>query len=192
MDGNKKNLLDAPYYSQWLDVKDADWQYRSCGIAALKMAMEFLDKDAANSSLRRPTSKWINLDDLIREGLVLGAYKQNVGWVHDGLVALAAEHGFKNSFRKEWAIERSPTSLNEGIEFVTSTLEERISVIASVKGRDTGHLILLIGFEKEGGELKGFYCHDPDAKKASEGVNKFIPAKDFLELWKGRIIVVNK
>jgi len=64
--------------------------------------------------------------------------------------------------------------------------------MASVKSDTGGHLILLIGLEKEKENIKGFYYHDPDAKKASEGMNKFISAKDFLELWKGRIIVVKK
>ena len=195
----KKNLPNVPYYSQWLDVKDPDWQRRSCGICALKMAMEFL-KNTSNTSLRRPTSKLPDLDDLIKKGLQINnAYDPRFGWVHDGLVALAKSLGFESSFRKEWPIdgglpagEADPTSINESAENIVSILKDDLPVLASVKSDTGGHLILLIGFEKEGEKLKGFYYHDPDAKKADEGKNKFIPLANFLELWKGRIIVVKK
>ena len=182
MDCNNKILLNAPYYSQWRDVKDADWQYRSCGIASLKMAMDFFGNADGN----------LSLDGLIKEGLSLSAYKPNVGWIHDGLVLIAKKHGFENSFRKEWPNVESSVSNKNGVGIIVSILEENIPVLASVKSGTGGHLILLIGFKKEGDALNGFYYHDPDAKKTSEGMNKFIPAKDFLGLWKGRIIVVKK
>ncbi|MDP2669358.1 MAG: C39 family peptidase [bacterium] len=192
MDGNKKILPDVPYYSQWLDVKDADWQYRSCGVAAFKMAMLALRSPACQLAGRFNEEGDMSLDDLIKEGLASGAYKPGVGWVHDGLVALAKEHGFKNSFRKEWPLEGSPTSFSAGIAGIVSILEENIPVLASVKSETGGHIILLIGYEKEREIVKGFYYHDPDAKDRESGQNKFINKEDFLRFWKGRIIVVKK
>ena len=178
-----KVVFGVPYYSQWLDVKGPDWQRRACGIVALKMTMEFSDKD----------TNIPDIDELIKQGLALAnAYDPKFGWVHDGLVALAKSFGFGSSFRKEWQIDGSPISFSAGIASIVSILEENIPVLASVKSGTGGHLILLIGFKKEGDALKGFYYHDPDAKKASEGMDKFISAKDFLEFWKGRIVVVKK
>src|SRR3989344_2190699 len=110
-----KVVFGAPYYSQWLDVKNPDWQRRACGIAALKMAMDFLE-NVRSSSLRHPTSK-LDLDDLIKKGVALGAYKPDIGWVHDGLVLLAKEFGFKNSFRKEWS--KSADGINFIIDIIS-------------------------------------------------------------------------
>lgn len=178
---NPKIFLDVPYYSQWLDVKDPDWRRRSCGIAALKMAM---------LALRSFSVGWeMSLDDLIKKGLALpNAYDPRFGWVHDGLVALAKECGFESSFRREW----SEAKKEEALELALELIREGIPVIASVKSISGGHLILLIGFEKERGSLKGFYYHDPDAKDRDSGKNKFIFVDDFLEIWKGRIIIVKK
>lgn len=181
---NNKILLDVPYYSQWLDVKDADWRRRSCGIAALKMAMLALRSPRRS----RDEEGDVSLDDLIKKGLALpNAYDPRFGWVHDGLVALAKECGFQNSFRKEW-----PAKSAEGINYIVDIISQDIPVIASIKSPTGGHLILLIGFEKENGVLKGFYYHDPDAKDREFGKNKFMAKKDFLSSWKGRIIWVEK
>ena len=93
--------LNVPYYSQRLNVKDPYWRPRSCGIAALKMAMDFLNK-SPKTKFRRRTSK---LDDLIKEGVSYGGYSKEHGWYHDGLLKIAKNHGFRKSFRKEWSLQ---------------------------------------------------------------------------------------
>ncbi|MDO8555125.1 MAG: C39 family peptidase [bacterium] len=180
MDNNKKILLDVPYYSQWLDVKDPDWQYRSCGVAALKMAMLALPSFSEEGDM--------GLDDLIKEGLASGAYKLNVGWIHEGLVNMAKKYEFSGSFRKEWAADKSA----DGINFIIDIISQNIPVIASVKSSTGGHLVLLSGFENVGEKLLGFFMNDPDAKEISLGKNRFINIHDFMDLWKKRIIVIKK
>lgn len=174
--------IDVPYYSQWLDVADPDWQRRSCGIVALKMAMLALHSPRRS----RDEEGDMGLDELIKRGIELGAYKPNIGWVHEGLVFLAKKYGFTDSFRKEWAADKSA----DGINFIVDNISQNIPVIASVKSEAGGHLILLTGFEKTDGNLKNFYYNDPGAKSISEGKNKIISKDDFLKFWKGRIIVV--
>ena len=169
--------LDVPYYSQRLDVLDPEWKWRSCGICALKMAMEFLGLPAGKAGGEK-----INLDNLIKEGLKINAYLKNVGWVHQGLVELAKKHGFQNSFKKEWPEGEK----NDGIKYLIELLEKEIPVLASVKNKEAGHLVLIVGMEQD-----GFYIHDPDAYNAEEGRFKFLDLQEFFKIWKGRIIVLS-
>lgn len=180
--------LNVPYYSQRIDVLDPEWKWRSCGICALKMAMEFLE-NAADSSLRRPTSKLVNPDDLIKEGLKINAYLKNVGWIHQGLIDLGKKYGFLNSFRKEWPEDKK----NEAIKYLIEFLEKEIPILASVKNASGGgHLVLIVGSEGSEEASEGFYVHDPDAHNAEEGKFKFLNLSKFLKIWKGRIIVLRK
>lgn len=164
--------LNVPYYSQQLDVLDPEWKWRSCGICALKMAMEFLGSKT-------------NLDELVKEGLAVGAYLNGIGWIHQGLVDIAKRHGFLNSFKKEWPIRQLAEEKEKATEYLTESLNNNIPVLASVKSISGGHLVLLVGLEK-----KGFYIHDPDAHNREDGEFKFLNLSKFLEIWKGRIIVL--
>lgn len=168
--------LNVPYYSQRLDVLDSEWKWRSCGICALKMAMEFLGEVK------------ISADNLIKEGLKINAYLKNVGWIHQGLVDIAKRHGFKNSFRKEWPEDKK----NEAIKYLVEFLEKEIPVLASVKNKEEGHLALIVGAEMKSDLPEGFYIHDPDAYNREDGAFKFLNLLKFLEIWKGRIIVLQK
>ena len=109
--------LAVPYYSQRVDVLDPEWKYRSCGICAIKMAMEFLGGEK------------ISADDLIKEGLKINAYLKNVGWIHQGLAELAKKHGFKNSFRKKWSKDKK----NDGIKYLVELLEKDIPTLTAPK-----------------------------------------------------------
>ncbi len=166
--------LNVPYYSQHIDVLDPEWKWRSCGICALKMAMEFLDGEK------------INLEDLIKEGLEINAYLKNIGWIHQGLIDLAKKYGFKNSFRKEWPEDKKIEAIKSLVEF----LEKEIPVLASVKNKEEGHLVLIVGLQRDGGVPEGFYIHDPDAFSAEEGKFKFLDLPEFLRIWKRRIVVI--
>lgn len=168
--------LGVPYYSQRMDVLDENWKHRSCGICALAMAMEFLAEEK------------FDLDELIKEGLEINAYLKNVGWVHQGLVDLAKKHGFKNSFRREWPEGEKSEAAKRLAEF----LEKGIPVLASVKNKTNGHLVLLVGFEKGGETLRGFYAHDPDAQNREAGAFKFLGLPQFLQIWKSRVIIVQQ
>ena len=169
--------LGAPYYSQRLDILDPECKWRSCGICALAMAMD---------SLRRPTSKLGNLDDLIKEGLASGAYLNGVGWIHQGLVELAKKHGFENSFRKEWAEDKK----NEAVKYLAEFLKKEIPVLASMKNTGGGHLVLIVGLEEGGDVPEGFYIHDPNAYTRKDGEFKFLNLSEFLKIWKGKVVVI--
>jgi len=174
-----------------LDVEDPKWKKRSCGIAALKMAMACLRRQGTLKGNHD------SLDPLIKEGLKKNAYLPGVGWVHFGLVRIAKSHGFNESFRKEWKENKK----EDAIKFLVRNLKGGIPILVSVKSRTGGHLVLLTGFSAKGGpasggktngkkELLGFYFHDPNSSSRSRGKHKFISKKKFLDVWRGRVVVV--
>ncbi len=166
--------LNVPYYSQRLDVKDPFWRPRSCGAVSIKMAMDFLGRNKKNY-------KKVSTANLIKEGISYEAHSLKYGWFHDGLIKIAKNHGFGKSFRKEWPEEKRELSLR----YITSTMEKNIPVLASFKSKASGHLVLLVGFSD-----KGFFYHDPNSYSRTKGKFKFIATEKFLNIWKGRIIIV--
>ena len=118
----------------------------------------------------------------------INAYLKNVGWVHQGLVELAKKHGFQNSFKKEWPEDKK----NETIKYLVEFLEKGVPVLASVKSKEGGHIVLMVGMEMNVNEIRGFYIHDPDASSSEEGKFKFLNLSKFLEIWKCRIIVLKQ
>src|SRR3989338_7880868 len=240
MENKKKQhiLLAVPHYSQRLDVKDPFWRSRSCGIAALAMAMEFEQRNHyvfwRVSRPKRPSDPndrivragaWFarsaraqvetlsesrrgergkpkdregfvagTLQQLIHEGNSIGARDPKYGWIHDGLVGLAKRHGFGKSFRKEWDLRKNKNlSKTNILRYIVVLLQNNLPVLASVKTKKGGHLILLVGFRYlDIGCSGGFFYHDPDARSRGSGAFRFISTARFLKRWKRRIIVVKK
>ena len=73
---------DVPFHSQYEGLTDPHWQWRGCGIVALKMVLDYWNGlNGANRTA--PT------EALLHAGLEAGAYRDGIGWTHGGLVALA-------------------------------------------------------------------------------------------------------
>jgi ABC-type bacteriocin/lantibiotic exporter with double-glycine peptidase domain len=152
-------------YSQHVHITDPAWQYRSCGVVSLMILMEALNPNTQTTP-----------DQLVQEGLELGAYKEGVGWYHAGLARLATAHGF-TSTNKDWSTKSSEearallqTELNEG------------PCIASITTPNGGHLIVI---EKiEGDEAVVHDCGE------RVDIQKTIPLEDFYKNWTQRIISV--
>ena len=160
-------ILNVAYYSQISDTKNPAWKDRSCGIAALKMVLDFY----------RPTD--ISIDDLYQKGLSIGGFLEGVGWYHHSLALLAKSFGYQ-AITRSWNIpEQSLQHLKErgfekhDLEIINRqqmeegllTLKEELSqnhpVIVSLpkgfKKGESGHLVVLIGFDN-----KGFIINDFD------------------------------
>lgn len=169
--------LNVPYYSQYLDVMNADWQSRACGVVCLKMLL-------GTKGISTPT-----LDEMIAQGDAIGAHGE-YGWIHDGLIALAHQYGAKLE-RAEWrrSDEKSPEELNEeGIKFLVSRLRMHcpvlVSAIKKFQEEDKFHMVTLTGFEEQDGAVTGFYYHDSDTTKRGEGENLFVPIDVFRARWR--------
>lgn len=169
-------VITTPYYSQRVDVTDVDWQWRSCGIACVAMVL-------ARNNIK------LSLDDLIREGRSIGAYREGIGWVHAGLVELAARHGAPLA-RKEFKGEGDEGSrlLDDGVNQIVAAIENgRVVLVSAAKGFDDPtkpHLVLVVGVEIEEGVVKGLYYHDPDAYTEKEGKGQFVTLDRFKRFWR--------
>jgi hypothetical protein len=171
-------FLDVPYFSQRLDISLSQWKSKSCGIVSLSMAIKFRG----------------SLDLLIKEGLKEKAYLEGIGWIHDGLVRIAKKYGFKKSFRKEWKNfdKKNSKEKDQVLRYVVVLLKKDIPVLASIKKRKGGHLVLIAGFRilKDKKILRGFFVHDPDDRLRTKGKYKYVTTEKFLKLWRGRIVVI--
>jgi hypothetical protein len=168
---------DVPFVSQYTDIGDHEWRARGCGIAALKMAMEFWLPGRVPS-----------LDTLLREGLANGAYRKGIGWTHGGLVQLARRHGLAG-FNADYA-ENGPTPKSADDAWAALVNElGRGPVLASVyshfdpASRD-GHLVVVTGL------ISGLVAfNDPEEQREREG-RRFLARDVFVRAFKRRYIVI--
>lgn len=71
----------VPFYSQFADISDPSWRKLGCGIASVAMLIDY------------HTDAEVSVDTLLARGIDNGAYLQNAGWTHAGLVNLARPYG---------------------------------------------------------------------------------------------------
>lgn len=172
---------DVPFSSQYADLGRHEWRARGCGIASLKMVMDFWHRK--DRSCRAPS-----LDDLLNTGLEIGAYREGVGWIHRGLVEIAKRYGY-DGYNGDFAEKGStPKSATDAWRAVVSELE-RGPVMVSVYSRfdpasRDGHLIAVSGWD---GQLVSF--NDPEQIQEREG-RRALALKPFLVAFKRRIIVI--
>lgn len=187
-------ILKVPYYSQVRETKNPDWEDKSCGIAALKMVLDFY----------KPTQ--FSIDELFQKGLNLGGYKANVGWYHHCLALLAKSLGYK-AVTRSWNIPKESLEhltergfskddieivenqqIEEGIFSLKNELDRGHPVIVSVtKGfgkHGEGHLVTLIGYDEE-----VFTLNDP-YEAIRPGKEFKISFDDFKDTWAKRAILI--
>ena len=196
--------LKVPYYSQRTDVIDTEWRAHSCLIVCAKMVAEFLG------------DKKMSADDWIKEGAYIGAYDGKF-WKHDGVVRLLRNHGifaYAQEFKtvdvdiknlpvrgtqtggEMSAGKKSDLFLEKGIEKIVAKLDEGIPSIVSIykyfTEKDRHHGIVIIGYEKDGDNIKGFYYNDPEAPNEQGGEALFVELDKFKKGWKKLAILLEK
>lgn len=176
--------LSVPYYSQWKDITDINWQKRSCGLLCLYSAIRFYKNDFNLSP-----------EAFLEEALRKEAFGKS-GWVHDKLVALSCERGVpakRVEFRGKTP-EETKRLIETAFEDFTQSLEAGqliiISTIRNWKEKDKFHQVLLVGFEGPKEAPLGWYVHDPDAKSETEGAYQYISHEKFKEGFRGLAIFV--
>ncbi len=180
--------LDIPYHSQYLEVKDSEWNIRSCSGSCVAMAMEFL------------TGKKIDILEYMKEAKREGGYDKINGASHDYIISY-----FEKSGLKSWRYKNPDTKdVNNDIAPLVESLENGNPVIVSINKiileQKKFHLILLVGLEKnEAGEVTYFYYHEPEATVANVennvavgGVFRKCDMETFKQGYRGRAIFVSK
>jgi hypothetical protein len=188
--------LNLKYYNQRKDVIDDEWKPKACLIVCVKMILDFLD------------NKEIPIDDLIKEGICIGAWDGKY-WKHDGVVRILRNHGimaypqeFKSVFVDIKNSEMTQSKyadilFDKGLKKIVSSIDNECPVIVSIrlffKKENTHHGVVIIGYEKNNdGSLKGFYYHDPEMNEVEEGKDLFVLIDDFKTGWKKLSIFVEK
>lgn len=187
-------ILKVPYYSQVRDTKNPKWKDKSCGIAALKMVLDYYS----------PTN--LTIDDLYQKGLDLGGYKEGVGWYHHSLALLSKSLGYK-AITRSWNIPKeslehlqergfskedikivNQQQMEEGIFSLKNELENGHPVVVSVNQgfgeHGQGHLVTLIGYDEI-----GFILNDP-YEEIRLGKEFKISFDDFKGSWIKRAILI--
>lgn len=182
--GSEKIILDVPYCSQYLDVGDEYWKNRACGMACVKMVLDFYKENAAVKH-----RVFDSLDELIKQGVAKNGYCEH-GWVHNVLVEIMKERGLE-VFRKEYKsadydeqkkiIEQA---IKETINFLRKKRPVIISAVRNFSDEKKFHMVILTGFQANKNGVSGFYYNDPDAFNRKDGRNKFVPIDTFKKYWR--------
>ncbi len=192
--------MEVPFYpqkwnlSEWQKLgfenfEDARyWEKSSCGILCLKMAI-----DGFLSAQVKPLSP--SIAEYIKKGIEIGAYKNSVGWSHNGLARLAKEFGFSADNREGVSPAELRKALKQNFLAIISikwafedyrSLKEKILFWKKFGG----HLALAIGFENEEEKLKGFYVHHTSLRPEYNWQSKFLPLEKFEQGFTGRCIMI--
>lgn len=167
---------EIPFYSQLADIQKQAWQYRGCGITALKMVLAYWNH---RNDLYQNPPLW----SLLKTGLRIGAYLPNVGWSHSGLVNIARHYSYdgfnQDSFKltAENAFSRLVNDMKFG------------PIMASVyNGFDPdkggGHIVVVTGIEND-----IVFINDPFEWSERDGA-KAMAVSVFLKSFKRRWIAV--
>ncbi len=163
-----KTESQTPFYSQFTDITDPSWKKVGCGIASLAMIIELYNPGQ------------VSVDKLLTEGIKSGAYLNDAGWIHAGLIGLAQRYGLSGNTR-----DLSGLSTNSALEELEDTLAEG-PVMASVHytfdpKNPIPHLVVI---NKIIGDT--VYYNDPSEKAG----NGSISTTKFLNSWKKRYIEI--
>lgn len=102
------DIYTVPFYSQFKDITSDSWKKVGCGIASLAMIIEFYEPGE------------VKVDTLLKEGISAGAYLDDAGWTHGGLIGLSKKYGLGGESHDlrdstmETAFSRLKTVLEDG------------------------------------------------------------------------------
>ena len=181
--------IDIPFYSQYSDDIEKDWQNRSCAIVCLQMVLDFYKKE----------SKFIDLikeglsisEDLEKKGRRTEGYTQEFGWGHELLIMLLKNNGVL-SYRQDFKNPNFESKyITLGLEKIRLNILDKKPVIVSMakdinNPQTSGHMIVVSGIESDGESIKSFYINNPENEE-----NKNISIEDFKKVWKKLAIFVN-
>ncbi|MDB5194313.1 MAG: hypothetical protein JWN50_327 [Parcubacteria group bacterium] len=191
-----KTILPVPYTSQYSIGRDSDGLSRACGAACVKMILDYR------------TGTDTDFLSLVREGQTIrGAYISGIGWSHVGLTSLFRNHNvgaYAEEFRainvdtknQEFlSSEYEPGHVERGMQKIAGKILDWqqpviVSGIKNWKEKDKPHDVVIVGVEKDGDRLTGFFYHDPD-DELSPGANRFVDKETFRTYWRKFAIFVD-
>jgi len=163
------NNLKVPFYSQFTDITSPSRKKIGCGVASLAMLIE----------LYVPGEK-VSVDNLFEDGLKAGAYLNDAGWIHSGLINLSKKYGLDGQshglshLNKKSAFEQLKTVLEDGpvIASVHYTFDPKNPI---------PHLVVINSTDGD-----TVYYNDPAEKSGGNSISK----DKFIKAWKKRYIEI--
>lgn len=167
----------VPEYSQYLDIRSKQWNWRSCGIVSLFMVLAFWD----------PTLKRTDIPRLIKYGIASGAYREGVGWTHQGLLDMATALGFVG---KRFDLFKRDD--DAAFKTLLTHLKKGPVIVSIYKDFDPqkggGHLLVVTGYKEQNNKITIFIA-DPDARDHAQ-IGYAIPKTKLFKGWKRRFIAI--
>jgi predicted double-glycine peptidase len=171
----------VPFISQHVGIGDHQWKWRGCGVASLAMAMAYWHQKSAGNASEA-------LDALIEKGLAIGAYREGVGWVHAGLVALAQHYGYRAEAFDYADKGKTPKTMAEAWELLAAALSKGPVLVSVFPGlnpeRGGGHIVLVTGMDDQ-----LVYFNDPEELTENDG-KRLVALSVFEHGFKRRFITV--
>lgn len=159
---------NVPLYSQITDISSTTWKQKGCGVTDVAMVIDFY----------KPNSTTVQ--KVLEEGLASGAYQKNVGWIHDGLAALATRHGMVGK-----TVDLSMVSKDTALAEFKNELSKGPMIASIHRNFDArspyGHLVVMTGIDDTFA-----YYNDPGKH---DGKRK-VAIGDFMKGWKRKLIVI--
>ena len=160
--------IQTPFFSQFTDISDPNWRKVGCGIASLAMIIELYNPGK------------VSVDNLLTEGIKSGAYLNDAGWTHKGLISLAQKYDLRGNTRDLSSLN-TENALNE----LEKTLDKGPVMVSIHYTFDPQNPIPhLVVINKITGNT--VYYNDPSEKAG----NGSISTTKFLKAWKKRYIEI--
>lgn len=162
------SIPKVPFYSQFKDIEAPEWKKVGCGIASLAMIINYYNPDA------------VSVNTLLKTGIKNGAYLDDAGWIHSGLISLGKKYdldGESISLASEsnaGAFEEFESHVKKGP--VMASIHYKFDPKSTIP-----HLVVITGIKN--GLV---YYNDP----AAEIGGKTISSEDFIKAWKKKFIVI--
>lgn len=180
--------LNVPYHSQFLEVKDYEWNVRSCTGACAAMTLEYL------------VGKKLDILLFMKTAEQEGGYSRLNGMSHDYLISFFTKEGLKS-----WRYQNDATKdILDTVDPIVESLRKGNPVIVSINKfileQKKFHTLLIIGFEEDdAGNATHFYYHEPEATiahvpgdPAVGGEGRCCDIETFKKSWRGRAVFVEK
>lgn len=158
----------VPFYSQFSDISKVGWQKVGCGIASLAMLIDFYSNED------------VSVDGLLERGIASGAYLDNAGWIHSGLINLSKIYGLDGQ-----SVSLADLNMTDAFGKFSKVVAEG-PVMASVHytfepTNPIPHLVVITGVS----DTEVFY-NDP----AEENGDGSLSIDKFQQAWKKRYIEI--
>lgn len=162
-------VADVPFHSQLSEIQSTVWKNRGCGITSLAMIIDFYSPET------------VSVNKLLGQGIAAGAYINNAGWSHAGLINVSRSYGLDGI-----AYDLSKASSANAFTQLKTQLKEGPVIVSVYSGFDPKtrlpHLLVLEGIDND-----TIYYNDPATKIAGQ---RKISSANFMKGWKKRFIVI--